>query len=162
MLAFSNMPVPQKILVALELSSDDDAAVLAQAAVYSRAFGAALDIIHVIPSEPAFVGYKVGPESVREDVACHLQELRQQVHEVATTLCAFGVRIDRSLTVQGSVAETRVHQAQLLEVDLLIAGVRPHAWVRHLFQSDVAKAIVNSAPCPVLLIPISPSLKRMS
>jgi hypothetical protein len=74
---------------------------------YTKALGAVVDIVHVAPPNPDFIGYQVGPNHVRENVARRLRTEHRDTQKYGAELAADGIAVDHSLTVQGPTRQRR-------------------------------------------------------
>jgi Universal stress protein family len=97
-----------RIVVAIDLKAGTNR-LLAKAQRYGLALNAVVDIIHVAPPDPDFVGYmksggpteKTQDNLIRDSQAKALRDEHQQTQNLAAALRAKGVRVERALTVQG-------------------------------------------------------------
>ena len=72
-----------KLLAALDLSTTTPA-VLREARNWSRRLSAQLILLHVAAPDPDFIGYQVGPDTVRDEMARTQQRMRiEQLEERA-------------------------------------------------------------------------------
>ena len=111
-----------------------------------------LIILHVAAPEPDFVGYGVGPESVRHSVALELRSEHRQVQQLAATSRASGLLVT-PLTVQGMAAEKILDHAERLEVDFIVLATKSHSMLHDWVVGSVARAVVKGACRPVVLVP---------
>jgi hypothetical protein len=92
-----------RIVVAIDLKAGTRA-LLAEAKRYGLALNAIVDIIHIAPPDPDFVGYiksddrteKTQDNLIRDSEAKVLREERQQTQELAAALRANGVRMSEA------------------------------------------------------------------
>ncbi len=150
-----------RILVAIDLKAGTDR-LLAEAQRYGLALNAVVDIIHVAPPDPDFVGYikndnpaeKTQDNLIRDSEAKTLRTEHQQTQDFATALRANGVRVERALTVQGPTLVTILDETSKLAADLLILGSHHHSAIYRLWFGDIAVDATKEAPCALLVIPI--------
>jgi nucleotide-binding universal stress UspA family protein len=150
-----------RILVAIDLKIGMDR-LLAEAQRFAQAFNAIVDMIHIVEPDPTFVGYikAVGAEEqylvdpAREPHAEALREERLETQFYGDKLRAIGVRVGRTLTVQGPTLSVIVEEAQKLHTDLLILGSHHHGALYRFWYGDTATAVAAQPPCALLLIPI--------
>ena len=149
----SSIPVPPKRLLIAVKANDLDARLIETAVSLARVFDATLHVLHVGAPEPEFVGYKVGPWNVRDDVASHLREEHRAIQLLRDRLEAAGCSVGKIRMVQGAIAEAIVKEAIRLETEMILLGYRQHSGLHHLIQGDVTEEVVKHSPCPVLVIP---------
>ena len=142
------------ILACIDFSDVTDR-VLDAAAKLSRALGAELIVLYVAAPDPAFVGYEVGPQSVRDQVAEQLREQHRQLGTRVSALVGSGVNA-RPLMVQGAVAESICEHAERLGAELVVLGSHGHGKLHHLLVGSVADAVLRRAHVPVLMVPARP------
>lgn len=149
-----------RILVAIDLNPGTDR-LLAEAQRYAQAFDATVDIIHVVPPDPDFIGYiKSAPEEQDQfDVErkYHAKKLRlehRQTQAFSAKLRAAGVRVDQVLTVQGPTLATVLEEAHKLATNLLIVGSHHHGALYRLWYGDIATDAAKQARCALLVVPV--------
>lgn len=146
------------LLAAIDFS-DVSETVIALAEEMAKLSEASLTLLHVVPPEPDFVGYKVGPPSVRENLA---KEIRQEHHELLAwehRLRANGVHVEARL-LQGPIGKKILEEANRLPADLLLLGSHGHGALTHLLVGSVGEEVLRYAPCPVLIVPSRLSGRR--
>jgi len=142
----------KQILVATDFSEPSDAA-LNYGRELGRAFGAHLQILHVVDNLTATV---VGPEGY----IGNLMEIQRDVEEAARKqLNALVDDEDRRelgarpiLLTSNSPAFAIVRHAKEAEVDLIVMGTHGRSGFGQLLMGSVAEKVVRSAPCPVLTV----------
>ena len=146
-------PMKYRILAAIDLERGTDH-LLREVRRYAKALGAVVDIVHVAPPDPDFIGYQVGPNHVRENVARRLRTEHRDTQKYGAELAADGIAVDHSLTVQGSTLSTILEHARKLKPDLLILGSHHHGLLYRVWYGDVAKQAVDRTPCNLLIVPV--------
>ena len=141
-----------KTILALIDFSNVTGAVVQSAAGMARAFQASLYLLHVEPSDPDFVGYEPGPQSVRDNVAGRLHQEHRQLHTLELELQGQGLDA-HALLVQGATVEKIFQEANRLRVELMVMGSHGHGALRKLLVGSVAEQILRKAPCPILIVP---------
>ena len=141
-----------KILVAVDLG-DTTEQVVVKALALALASDASLWLLHVAEPEPAFLGYKAGPQSVRDSVAARFHDEHRRLQAIATEIRERGVDA-HALLIQGATVETINQQADSLEVDLLVAGTHGHSVLRDLLLGSVSEGLVRTSEIPILVVPI--------
>ena len=127
------------------------AAVVEQGVAIARATGAHVRLLHVAAPDPDFVGYGVGPESVRDAVAHELRTEHRVLAELAERFRAVDVPVT-PLMVQGPILGTIVEQARRFAADLVVLGDTGHR-MHHLLAGSIAQRVLHDACVPVLLVP---------
>lgn len=114
-----------------------------------------LVILHVGDPEPAFVGYGIGPDSVRRAVASELRSEHRHVQDMAKRLEAEGASVT-PLMVQGPVAEKILEHAARLASDFIVLYSKRHGALHDLIAGSVARGVLKGATVPVVLVPAPP------
>ncbi len=121
-------------------------------AMLARALGAEVRLVHVAPPEPDFVGYEVGPDTVRQRIAEEYRAARQQLHALEESLRGETPRVS-ALMVQGDPVEKILASAREFAADLIALGSHGHGALYELLVGSVASGVLKSARCPVLVVP---------
>jgi len=132
--------------------SDVTGAVLDQAARLGEAFGLPLTLLTVAQPEADFVGYEVGPQYIRDDLAEGLRHTHQKLQQAKDDLEAKGLSVT-ALMVPGAAAEKVVEEMRRLEPELIVIGSHGHGALRQLLAGSVCQAVLNHTTCPVLVTP---------
>jgi nucleotide-binding universal stress UspA family protein len=154
------MSTEYRILVAIDLETGTDR-LLAEVQRYSKALNAIVDIIHVAPLDPDFVGYiksndpkeQTQEDIIRDSKAIDLRTEHQKTQAFGASLHAKGVRVGQTLTVQGQILETILVHVSKLKSDLLILGSHQHSAIYRLWYGDTAINAVKHTPCALLVVP---------
>jgi nucleotide-binding universal stress UspA family protein len=148
----------QTILVPIDFSevSKD---VLVHAASLARAFGAELNLVHVAAPDPDFVGYEVGPQTVREDRAGQLRREHRDLQAAADDLREQGIET-KALLIQGPTVETIVKEAKKLGADMIVLGSHGHGAMHRLLLGSVSEGVLRAAPCPLVIVPATQSASQ--
>lgn len=141
----------RRILAALDFSAVTRA-VVEQAASLAGAYGAELTLLHVAAPDPAFVGYDVGPQTVRDARARELRTEHRGLQDLAEELRGRGLRAQARL-VQGPAVETLLREARELGAEAIVLGSHGHGAVYDVLVGSVARGVLRQAPCPVLVVP---------
>jgi nucleotide-binding universal stress UspA family protein len=112
-----------------------------------------LVLLHVGAPEPDFVGYGIGPESVRQAVARELRTEHRQVQDMAKKLADDGVSVT-PLMVQGAVVEEILAHSARLMSDFIVLYSKRRGALHELIVGSVARGVVNGAVVPVVLVPM--------
>jgi nucleotide-binding universal stress UspA family protein len=139
------------ILIPVDFS-DVTEKVIASGAQVARAFGAKVCLLHVAASEPEFIGYEPGPQTVRDSVARHISEAHRMLHGLARDQESAGLAAT-ALVVQGYPVEKILSEAAKLGADLIVIGSHGHGMLHHLLVGSVTEGVLKKARCPVLVVP---------
>lgn len=137
------------ILAAVDFS-DVTLQVVAMARQLAGALGSRVILLHVVPPEPAFVGYQPGPESVRLAVAHDVQHEHAALARLKESLVGLDVC---ALQIQGPIADRIVHEAATQEAGMIVIGPHGHGALYHLLAGSVTTEVLRHAKCPVLVVP---------
>lgn len=139
------------ILVALDFS-DATEAIVRQAEEIAAPRSAKVWLLHVAEPEPDFVGYRPGPQSVRNFLAERFRKEHRTIQHLAERLRAAGLE-STALLVQGPTAETILHEAGKLHIDMIIVGSHGRGAMYQLLVGSVSEGVLRGAACPVLVVP---------
>ncbi len=140
-----------RILVAVDFSSVTDRVMDIARDLASRTAGHVY-VLHVAEPEPDFVGYDVGPDVVRDQVAEEYRREHRQVQQLADSLRSGNVGAT-ALLMQGSIVETIIREADRLDADLVVVGSHGHGAVFDLLVGSISEGLVRRSSRPVLVVP---------
>lgn len=143
-----------KILAAVDFSTASEA-VLKATEIYAKRIEAEVYLIHVEPPEPAFVGYDVGPQSVRDQVAHAMKTEHIRLQKDAKALEKAGVKVT-PLLLQGPEGETIISEAGRIEACLILVGSHGHGALHKMLVGSTSEYILRRSRVPVLVIPAKP------
>lgn len=141
-----------KLVVAIDFGERTDR-ILAAARKTARATGAHVYLVHVAEPDPSFVGYKAGPEVVRDQVAQEYREQHRQLQSYAEEMRAAGVDTT-ALLIQGPTAESILKEAADVEAELIIMGTHGRSAVFEIVVGGISHAVLRNTTIPVLLVPV--------
>ena len=121
----------------------------------ARNFGAALDVIHVIPPLPVHSPYPDPPLASSFDVALYQQELARHSEKALQSLVGRTVSQDiptLATIVTGEAAREIVAFAAREQIDLIVIATHGLTGWKHFLTGSVAEKVVRVAPCAVLTI----------
>jgi nucleotide-binding universal stress UspA family protein len=143
----------KNILVTVDF--EDETSVLVENSIQlAQAFGSKVWILHITAPEPDFVGYRVGPQYIRDVRAEELRKEHKLIHQYTDQMKRLGIDAD-GLLIQGATAEMILNETVNLNIDLLIIGRRKHGFFGKLFGDNIVSTIIEKAEVPVLLIPFN-------
>ena len=141
----------EKILVAIDLKDDTQRYLERLGSLGLKV--ADTVVLHVIEAEPEFVGYDVGPASVRDHVAAHYRTERERTKDLAERMGIASGTIT-AMAIQGEVTQSILAEAEKLGADLIVLGRRRESQIDKLIRGDVVKRVMKESSRPVLVIPI--------
>jgi len=141
----------EHVLVAIDFSAHGRA-VLEQARKLARPDGAQLTLLHVAAPDPDFVGFEVGPQSVRDTRARELDLERREIHRMAEEVREEGIAA-RAFLFAGPTAETILREAGRLPADFIVMGSHGRGMLGNAFVGSVSRDVLRGATCPVVVVP---------
>jgi len=139
------------ILVSLDIFESSDKVVTA-ATQLAQAMSAKIYLLHVAEPEPDFIGYGVGPQTVRDSVSEEFHKEHAHIQELAKSLRRKGLDAI-GLLVQGSTVETILKQADKLESQMIVMGSHGRGAIYKMLVGSVSEGVLRRAKCPVLVVP---------
>jgi nucleotide-binding universal stress UspA family protein len=141
----------KNILVPIDFSAVQNSMV-SIAGDLAKAQGAKLWLVHVAAPDPDFVGFKVGPEYVREQRADILRQEHQDIQAIAAHLKDAGISAE-ALLVQGPTTDTLLEVAQKVSADLIVIGSHGRSAIFRAFVGSVSEQILKESKVPVMVVP---------
>ena len=142
---------PQTLLVPVDFSNVT-AKMVETAQTLALAFKSRVVLLHVVEPEPDFVGFDVGPVTVRSSVAKEFREEHKQLEPLKQQLEKAGVETV-ALQIQGPTIAKILQEADQQNAGMIIIGSHGHGALHHLLTGNVAAGVLKSAKCPVLMVP---------
>lgn len=139
-----------RILVPTDFSQTADAA-LEYAFVLAAAFGASLQLLHVL-DDPFVVDGMAAEAGIAEAPALRtavMNDARERLRHRATRSQAIPIETD---VLFGHGARTIAEYAAARGMDLIVMGTHGRTGFAHLLLGSVAERLVRMAPCPVLTV----------
>lgn len=146
-----------RITVAIDGSPDGRIA-LDCAIDLARHYASSLVVLSIAPLAPVYVAptEPYVPATVPES---ELNRYRQVVESGVRDAEAAGVAGVTGLCAEGPVVEEILAHLEQYPTDLLVVGSRGLSTARRLLLGSVSAAMVNRAPCPVLVVRPPPATK---
>lgn len=139
-----------RILVAIDLGPATEA-VIAAGAVLAGRCGTAISLLHVVEPDPEFVGFDVGPASVRHQLAEVYRREHATIQGHAGKLRAQGFDAE-GLLIQGSAGQKILDEVVRLDVLYVVVGSHDRS-VAGLLRGSTSKFLSQNAHVPVVLVP---------
>ena len=140
----------RRILVATDFS-ETAAAALDYAKALAEAFGASLQVLHVL--EDPLPGWKPpGHVASVPIIRQHMeQDAADQMSKVLTDTERDKFRAELA-TTWGSPFVEIIRHAKTRDIDLIVMGTHGLGPIAHMLMGSVAEKVVRKAPCPVLTV----------
>lgn len=139
------------ILACVDLSESTEK-IVKRAVEIAEAVSAKLWFLHIAEPEPDFIGYEVGPQSVRDSLSIKFHEQHRMLQEIADRVRQGGVDAT-ALLVQGSTVETILAKAGKLGADMIVVGTHGRGAMYQLLVGSVSEGLLHNAECPLLIVP---------
>ena len=139
------------ILACLDLSQSTEK-VVEKAEEIAKAVSAKLWLLHVAEPEPDFVGYEVGPQSVRDSLSKKFHHEHRQIQEIAERMRKNGIETT-ALLVQGSTVGTILMKATTVSADMIVVGSHGKGPMSRLLVGSVSEGVLRKAHCTILVVP---------
>jgi len=149
------VPLCRRILVAHDLSRSG-ADMFSRALSIAQDAGAGLFLAHVDdPSRENMIGF-VPAESYERWAKDRRDYVRRLFEPLVAQARQNGVEAE-VLALVGPSARELLRAAQDHGADLIVVGFHHyHSWIERFFRCNTAVDLLKFAPCPVLVIPVSP------
>jgi len=139
------------ILVCIDLS-DSTNKIVQKAKELAKAVSAKLWVLHVAEPEPDFVGFDIGPQSVRDSRSKQFHQEHRQIQEIANRMREDNLDTT-ALLVQGSTAETILMQASSLNTDIIVLGSHGRGAVYKFLVGSVSESVIRKTELPIFIVP---------
>lgn len=139
------------ILACIDLSESTEK-VVKTAAEIAKAVSAKLWLLHIAEPEPDFIGFDVGPQSVRDSFSKKFRQEHRQIQDIADKLRKEGIDTT-ALLIQGSTVESILAKASKLSADMIVVGTHGRGAMYQLLVGSVSEGILHEAECPTLIVP---------
>lgn len=139
------------LLIALDLAESSEQ-VAAHGQALASALGSKAYVLHVAAPEPDFVGYDVGPQTVRDSVAEVFHREHREIQAIAENFRAAGVDA-QALLVQGPTVATILEQADKFSIAMIVLGSHGKGVMNRLLVGSVSEGVLRGSECPVVVVP---------
>ena len=143
----------QCILVTIDFS-DVTRQVLDEARQLAKAFNARIYLVHVdiAVNTPDFIGYDVGPEYMRAEIAQQIRHEHRDLEALEKQLHEEGFKVT-SLLIAGEPSEKILDQAERLKPLFIVLGSHGHGHLYRLLAGSVVDGVLKQVSCPVVIVP---------
>jgi nucleotide-binding universal stress UspA family protein len=114
-----------------------------------------MTLLHVAGPDPDFVGYEVGPETVRDAVAHKLRDQHRQLDAFRDHAEHEGVST-RAIMIQGPTLEKVLSQIERLGASYVVVGSHGHGGLHDLIAGSAIQGLLKRSPIPVVVVPPKP------
>ncbi|MBT8303343.1 MAG: universal stress protein [Bacteroidia bacterium] len=142
----------KNILVSIDFKGNEKP-LLDKALEIARAFDAKIWLVHIAAPDPDFVGYDVGPQSVRDARANKLKKEHKLIEDFTKDL-RHKDAIAEGLLIQGATIETVIKESKKLKADLIITGHEEHGFLYRALLGSVSSQLIKKSKIPVLIVPL--------
>ncbi|WP_178987306.1 universal stress protein [Winogradskyella schleiferi] len=142
----------KNILVTIDLKGNEQL-LIDQASKLAEKFEAKVWIIHIAAPDPDFVGYSVGPQYIRDNLATELRKEHRLLQNYSVQLEKKGIESE-GLLVQGPTLEMILEEADKLKIDLIISGYQDHGFFYKALYGSVSNSLIKESNIPVLIVPV--------
>jgi nucleotide-binding universal stress UspA family protein len=142
----------KNILVTIEFNRNEQL-LIDKASELAKSFGSKVWIMHIAPPDPDFVGYRVGPQYIRDSVGKDIRKEHRVLQEYATKLKKEGINAE-GILIQGATIKMIIDESKKLNIDLIIAGHHEHGFIYNSFVGSVSAEIIKASKIPVLIVPL--------
>lgn len=118
----------------------------------AKPMGAKVWVVHVAAPDPDFVGFKVGPQYVRDHRADILRQEHQDLQDIAKRLNDQGTETE-ALLVQGPTVDTLLEVAGRVHADLILVGSHGRSALFRAFVGSVSEQLLKDSKVPVMVVP---------
>ena len=145
------------IVVAVDFSNATPK-VVEMAKKVARAFGAKLELFHVIEPEPSYTAYGFTPDEYPAMYAFQEEAKRRATQKLADLLESVRQELPEAVSVmrEGSPLHSLLEHVKSGGVDLVVLGTHGHGALAALLLGSVAEGMVRKASVPTLIVPAAP------
>ena len=147
----------KNIIVAVDFSNATPG--VTQIAVdLAKAFGANLELFHVIEPEPSYTAYGFTPDEFPAMYAFQEEARRraaEKLEELLTKVRA-DVPMATSKMTEGSPLRSLLERVKESSADLVVLGSHGHGAIAALLIGSVAEGMVRKSTVPTLIVPAAP------
>ncbi|QBY03736.1 universal stress protein [Thalassotalea sp. HSM 43] len=111
-----------------------------------------IHILHVGEPNPEFVGFDVGPTSVKEQLDDEFEKQTLKLNQLTLTLVKQGYSV-KTIHVTGVIVDEIVEYSQKIKAKMIILGRHGHSAIYNILVGSVAEAVLKRSAIPVLLVP---------
>lgn len=153
-----------KLLVCIDFSVSTEKFIKTVAELV-KTLSAKLWLLHVAEAEPDFLGFKMGPQYIRDIHSETFRSEHRQIQRIADRLRKTNLDTT-AILVQGATVESILDQAAKLDVDMIVLGSHGRSVMHRLITGSVSESVLRKSVCPVFIVPtnehrVSPASANM-
>ena len=147
----------KKIIVAVDFSNATPG-VLQMATSLAKAYGANLELLHVIEPEPSYTAYGFTPDEFPAMNAFHEEAQRRATTKLEEFLTEVRKEVPaaNSHMTEGSPLHALLARVAESQADFVVIGSHGHGVIASLLLGSVAEGMVRKASVPTLVVPAAP------
>jgi nucleotide-binding universal stress UspA family protein len=140
----------KNILVPVDMSPATGR-IVAYACAMAALFHSSVCLLHVTMPDPDFVGYKPGPQYVRNMAFQNICVERKQFYKIKEQFTACGITV-KAIIIQGEPAGKILREAKRNKSGLIIMGAHLHGKLYTALFGSVGETVLRKIPCPILVV----------
>ena len=118
----------------------------------AAAWNAALTVVHILEDDPQYQPQEMVVADPQ--LRAQMEEAGKQLIEHATHLATQAQVTSKAVMAWGPIPEQIVHLATDVHCDLIVMGTRHLTGEKRLMTGRICNAVIATAPCPVLVVPL--------
>ena len=142
----------KNILLTIDFDGNTDLLVN-EAYELAEKFESKIWLVHIAAPEPDFIGYKIGPQYIRDSRAGELRKEHKALQQLADQLKAKGVEAE-GLLIYGATIDMIIKESIKLNSDLIMVGYHEHGMLYRVFNASKSFEIIKKSTVPVMIVPI--------
>jgi len=147
----------KNIVVAIDFSNATPG-VLEMATRLATAFGAGLQLLHVVEPEPSYTAYGFTPDEFPAMNAFHEEAQRRATLKMDGLLATVREQVPGATShiTEGSPLHSLLNHVKDSGADFVVVGSHGHGVIASLLLGSVAEGLVRKATVPTLVVPAAP------
>jgi nucleotide-binding universal stress UspA family protein len=147
----------KNIIVAVDFSNATPV-VIEMATSLAKAFGAGLQLFHVVEPEPSYTAYGFTPDEFPAMSVFRDEAQRRAKHKLSELLAKVRVEIPAATShvTEGSPLHSLTDRVKESHADFVVMGSHGHGVIASLLLGSVAEGMIRKATVPVLVVPVAP------
>ena len=142
----------KNILLSIDFDVNTDL-LINKAFELGQKFEAKIWLLHIAAPEPDFIGYKIGPQYIRDSRASELRKEHKALQGLADQIEEKGVSAE-GLLIYGATIDMIIRESEKLQSDLIIVGYHEHGLLYRAFNASKSFEIIKKSKVPVMIIPL--------
>lgn len=146
------MSIMKNIIVTLDFE-EHNTVLMDKAVELAKKFGSKVWLIHIAMEVPDFVGYRVGPQYIRDSRAEELRTEHRMLQSYSEKIRKMDVECE-GLLISGATVEAILAEAEKLKADLIVIGSHEHSFLFEALLGSTTSLLVKKSRIPLLVVPI--------